>query len=59
MTLAIEMVKNKQKGPIPGKSELRPLGSVVYFMPSYIITPNQIDTLAEVAWQGIELATKD
>jgi len=28
-------------------------------MPPYIITPDQFDTLVEVAWQGIELATKD
>ena len=38
---------------------LRPLGNVVYFLPPYIITPEQIDWLAEVATAGIELAVKD
>lgn len=38
---------------------LRPLGNVVYFMPPYVITPEQIDHLAEVAWQGITKATQD
>ena len=36
---------------------LRPLGNVVYFMPPYVITPEQIDHLAEVAWEGINKAT--
>lgn len=74
MVLAIELVKDKatkepfawqerrglkvfehamQKGAL-----LRPLGNVVYFLPPYIITPEQIDWLAEVATQGIDLATK-
>jgi adenosylmethionine-8-amino-7-oxononanoate aminotransferase len=38
---------------------LRPLGNVVYFMPPYVITPEQIDFLAEVAGEGIALATTD
>ena len=38
---------------------LRPLGSVVYFMPPYVITPEQIDHLASVAWEGIEQATRN
>ena len=38
---------------------LRPLGNVVYFMPPYVITPDEIDLMAEVAWQGIQLATAD
>ena len=38
---------------------LRPLGSVTYFMPPYVITPEQIDHLATVAREGIDLATRD
>ena len=38
---------------------LRPLGDVVYFMPPYVITPEQIHRLAQVAREGIELATAD
>jgi adenosylmethionine-8-amino-7-oxononanoate aminotransferase len=38
---------------------LRPLGSVVYFLPPYVITPEQIDFLAEVASEGIDIATRD
>lgn len=37
---------------------LRPLGSVVYFLPPYVITPEQIDFLAEVASEGIDIATR-
>jgi len=33
------------------------LGSVVYFLPPYVITPEQIDFLAEVASEGIDIAT--
>lgn len=75
MTLAIEMVKDKNsKAPFPWQERrglrvyrhalsqgvlLRPLGNVVYFMPPYVITPEQIDQLAETAWQGIGIATAD
>lgn len=38
---------------------LRPLGNVVYFMPPYVITEDQINFLAEVAREGIELAVAD
>jgi len=38
---------------------LRPLGNVTYFMPPYVITPEQIDFLADVAWEGINKATAD
>ena len=37
---------------------LRPLGSVVYFMPPYVITPGQIDRIVEVAQEGIDLAVR-
>lgn len=38
---------------------LRPLGDVVYFVPPYVITPDEIDHLARVARDGITLATTD
>ena len=75
MVLAIEMVKDKaNKTPFAWQERrgmkvfeyamqqgalLRPLGNVVYFLPPYIITPEQIDWLAEVATAGIELAVRD
>jgi adenosylmethionine---8-amino-7-oxononanoate aminotransferase len=73
MILAIEMVKDKRtKQPYPWQERrglqvyqhglahgalLRPLGNVVYFMPPYVITEDQIDFLAQVAWDGICQAT--
>ncbi|HEX4940373.1 MAG TPA: aminotransferase class III-fold pyridoxal phosphate-dependent enzyme, partial [Candidatus Kapabacteria bacterium] len=75
MILAIELVKNKTtREPYPWQERrglrvyqhgldqgalLRPLGSVVYFMPPYVITEEQIDWLAQVAWEGIQKATQD
>lgn len=72
MTLAVEMVKNKNgKVPFPWQERrglrvyrhalsrgvlLRPLGNVVYFMPPYVITPEQIDHLASTAREGIDIA---
>jgi adenosylmethionine-8-amino-7-oxononanoate aminotransferase len=38
---------------------LRPIGNVVYFMPPYVITPDEIDHVITVAREGIELATCD
>jgi len=35
---------------------LRPLGNVVYFMPPYCITPDEIDLMVDVAAEGIERA---
>jgi adenosylmethionine---8-amino-7-oxononanoate aminotransferase len=74
MILAIEMVKNrKTREPYPWQERrgrrvylhalargalLRPLGDVIYFMPPYVITPQEIDFLAEVALEGIEHATR-
>ncbi len=74
MILAIEMVKEKQsRTPYPWEERrgltvyqhalkhgalLRPLGNVVYLMPPYIITEEQIAHLARVASEGIDLATR-
>ena len=38
---------------------LRPIGTVVYFMPPYVVTPEEIDLMIEVAREGIGLATCD
>jgi len=74
MILAIEMVKDKAaRLPYPWQERrglqvynyalsqgalLRPLGNVVYFMPPYVITPEQIDWLAAIATAGITQATQ-
>jgi adenosylmethionine-8-amino-7-oxononanoate aminotransferase len=74
MIMAMEMVKQKEdKIPFPWQERrglqvyryglrhgalLRPLGNVIYFMPPYIITPEQIHDLARIAAQGIQLATQ-
>jgi adenosylmethionine-8-amino-7-oxononanoate aminotransferase len=75
MILAIEMVKNKHtREAYPWQERrglsvyryalskgvlLRPLGNVIYFMPPYIVTEEELLLIAEVAWQGIQLAVKD
>ncbi len=75
MILAIEMVKDKKsRTPYPWQERrglkvyqhalkqgalLRPLGNVTYFMPPYVITPDQIETLARIATEGIDLATRN
>jgi adenosylmethionine---8-amino-7-oxononanoate aminotransferase len=72
MILAIELVKNKAtREPYPWQERrgvkvyqyalpkgvlLRPLGNVIYFMPPYVITEDELLLLAEVAWQGIQHA---
>ncbi|MEE9494009.1 MAG: adenosylmethionine--8-amino-7-oxononanoate transaminase [Gammaproteobacteria bacterium] len=38
---------------------LRPLGNVVYFMPPYVISEDEIRQMVEVAHQGIDIATRD
>jgi adenosylmethionine-8-amino-7-oxononanoate aminotransferase len=74
MILAIEMAKDrKTREPYPWQERrgrlvykhalergalLRPLGDVVYFMPPYVITLDEIGFLAEVAQEGIEIATR-
>lgn len=73
MILAIELAQDKRtRAPYPWQERrgrrvyqhalergaiLRPLGDVVYFMPPYVITPEEIDLLAQIAWDGIEVAT--
>ncbi|TCO80751.1 adenosylmethionine-8-amino-7-oxononanoate aminotransferase [Plasticicumulans lactativorans] len=75
MILAIEMVRDKAtREPYPWQERrglavyrhalmrgalLRPLGNVIYFMPPYVITEEQIDFMVEVAREGIEIATLD
>jgi adenosylmethionine-8-amino-7-oxononanoate aminotransferase len=72
MILAIEWVKDKKKREHFDWKErrglkiyqhalkrgvlLRPVGSVTYFMPPYVITPDEIDFMVQVAKEGIELA---
>ncbi|MGN6452288.1 MAG: aminotransferase class III-fold pyridoxal phosphate-dependent enzyme, partial [Steroidobacteraceae bacterium] len=36
---------------------LRPIGNVVYFMPPYVVTTEEVDLMVEVALEGIERAT--
>ncbi|WAK02012.1 adenosylmethionine--8-amino-7-oxononanoate transaminase [Methylobacter sp. YRD-M1] len=75
MILAIELVKNKQtREPYPWQERrglrvyqyalskgvlLRPLGNVIYFMPPYVVTEDEIWLIADVAWAGIQLAVQD
>ncbi|MCI0505434.1 MAG: adenosylmethionine--8-amino-7-oxononanoate aminotransferase BioA, partial [Gammaproteobacteria bacterium] len=37
---------------------LRPLGNVVYFMPPYVITKEQIHYMVDVARHGIDMAAQ-
>jgi len=75
MILAVELVKNKAtREPYPWQERrglrvyqyallrgvlLRPLGNVIYFMPPYVITEDEINFMTQVAWEGIEEATMD
>ena len=75
MILAIEMVKDKaSRTTYPWQERrglrvyrhalehgvlLRPLGNVIYFMPPYVITPEEIEMLGTVAAGGIDTATRD
>jgi adenosylmethionine-8-amino-7-oxononanoate aminotransferase len=75
MIVAVELVKNKQtREAYPWQQRrglavyryalsrgvlLRPLGNVIYFMPPYVINEQEIQLMADVAWQGIQLAVQD
>ncbi len=72
MIAAIELVQDRRlRTPYPASERrglrvyrhglergalLRPLGNVVYFMPPYCITPDEIDFMVEAATEGIHLA---
>jgi adenosylmethionine-8-amino-7-oxononanoate aminotransferase len=72
MILAIELVKERaSRTPWPWQERrglriyrhaleqgalLRPLGTTLYFMPPYVIEPDEIDLLARVATSGIGIA---
>jgi adenosylmethionine-8-amino-7-oxononanoate aminotransferase len=72
MILAIELMKDVKAGvPWPFEQRrglriyqlalergalIRPIGTTVYFMPPYVIEPDEIDALARIATEGIELA---
>ncbi|MBA8889172.1 adenosylmethionine-8-amino-7-oxononanoate aminotransferase [Dokdonella fugitiva] len=74
MIAAIELAKDKRtREPFPAAERrglrvyrhglangmlLRPLGNVVYFMPPYCITPEEIDRMVEVAAEGIDVALR-
>ena len=73
MVVAVEMVADKpSKTPYPWQERrgltvyrhalergvlMRPLGNVVYWMPPYVITPEEVRLLGKVAAEGIEKAT--
>lgn len=75
MILAIEMVRDKKtRTPYHWQERrglrayhealragalLRPLGDVIYFMPPYVVSEDEIDWLAQVAAAAIDAATKD
>jgi len=72
MILAIELVRDKaRRTPFPWQERrglriyrhalergvlLRPLGTTIHFMPPYVIEPEEIQLLARVAAEGVELA---
>ena len=74
MVLAAEMVSDKKnRVPYPWQQRrglkvyqhglkneclLRPIGNVVYLMPPYVINHEQINHLAKIATEGIQLATR-
>ena len=75
MIAAVELVADKvSRRPFPAAERrglrvylhglkhgvlLRPLGNVVYFMPPYVVTEQEIDLLVDTAISGIEQALKN
>lgn len=75
MIAAIELVQNKAtRTPFPASERrglrvyqhslkcgviLRPLGNVIYFMPPYVITPDEIERMVSVARESIEIAMRN
>jgi adenosylmethionine---8-amino-7-oxononanoate aminotransferase len=75
MIAAIELVADKAtRRPFPSEDRrglrvflhglqngalLRPLGNVIYFMPPYVVSEDEIDHLVRVAGEGIALAVKE
>src|SRR3979490_885007 len=73
MIVAIQLVRDKAgREPYPWQERrglrvyrhalergllLRPIGNVIYFMPPYVISPDEIELMVTVAREGIELAT--
>ena len=43
----------------PNRRALRPLGDVVYLMPPYILTPEEVTLMTQTAIGGIEQAVRD
>ncbi len=74
MILAIELTKDRpSRAPFPSSERrgyrvyqeallrgvlLRPLGNVIYFMPPYVISPDEITLMAKAAIEGIHRATE-
>jgi adenosylmethionine-8-amino-7-oxononanoate aminotransferase len=72
MILAIELMKNpalrvpfdwrERRGlriyrhALSRGALIRPLGTTIYFMPPYVIAPDEIALLAQIATEGVELA---
>jgi adenosylmethionine-8-amino-7-oxononanoate aminotransferase len=75
MILAIEVVKDRStrqgwpfeerrglrahRHAISRGALLRPLGSVLYFMPPYVITPEEVRFLGEVAAECVDVMSRD